>query len=86
MREKVLQLQNRHERLGNFFRDGPLPRGESARENGDGDLGKRKTHANKFIASFLSVQIPGKVLKPFRVTNPDNYQALTIRDYFHPVF
>ena len=33
-----------HERLGNFFRDGPQPHGESARENGDGNLGKRKAH------------------------------------------
>lgn len=33
-----------HERLGNLFRDGPQPRGESAREDGDGDLGKWKAH------------------------------------------
>jgi hypothetical protein len=33
-----------HERLGNFFRDGPQPRGESAREDGDGNLGKREAH------------------------------------------
>ena len=27
-----------HERLGDFFRDGPQPRGEATRENGDGDF------------------------------------------------
>ncbi len=35
-----------HERLGNFFRDGPQPRGESARKNGDGNFGNGYAHGN----------------------------------------
>ena len=36
--------RDRHERLGNFLRDGPQPCGQAAGEDGHGNLGKRKIH------------------------------------------
>ena len=56
-----LMRQNRpagdgHERLGNLFRDGPQPRGEAAREDGNGDLGKRKAHELFLAIAFASIE------------------------------
>ena len=41
MRQKR-PARDRHKRFGDFFRDGPQPRRESARENGDGNIERRK--------------------------------------------
>jgi hypothetical protein len=43
--------RNRHERLGNFFGDGPQPRGESARENRHGNFQRRAHEMTSFVPS-----------------------------------
>ena len=40
-----------HERFGDFFRDGPQSRGESARENGDGNVERGAHEINSLVPS-----------------------------------
>ena len=43
--------RNGQERFGDFFRDGPQPRGESARENGNGNVERRAHEMTSFVPS-----------------------------------
>ena len=50
MRQKRF-ARDGHERFGDFFRDGPQPRGESAGENGDGNVERRAHEMTSFVPS-----------------------------------
>src|ERR1035437_214026 len=43
--------RNQHERFRNFFRDGAQPRGESARENRNGNFQRRAHEMTSFVPS-----------------------------------
>ena len=68
MRQKWLAGDG-HERFGNFFRDGPQPRGESARENGDGNFERRAHEINELGA--LEIKTEADFLQARPGASPD---------------